>query len=223
MIYAVNKRTKTHRIVKDARDRNMLHEVIVKANDDGWIEWNGGECPLPSGHPVECLLRGHDNSYTINTKWASTQRWNPKSYYSDVIAYRPTLNTEETEMKQQWSGEGLPPVGTVCELSGDCGFYSLQLDQITELEEGEHVVVIGHAVRRDNGCTCITIQSMNDLSIGFSTGNSEWMVRPIKTDRDRWIEAAMGAASCPDRAPLVRNYFESIYDAGLAKLPEQEK
>lgn len=206
MIYAVNKRTKTHRIAKDARDSNMLHEVIIQADADGWVEWNGGECPLPGGHPVECLLRGHDNSYTINTKWASTQRWNPKSYYSDVIAYRPILNTEETEMKQDNADSHL--------VAGQEYEYSFAMfKNPVDADIRDAVKFIGM-----DGA-----QAVVRTSRGTLMHTSAGCLRAVRSDRDRWIESAMGAASCPDRAPLVRNYFESIYDAGLAKLPEQTK
>lgn len=222
MIYAVNKLTKEHRLLEH-RDfgpgRSVDDWHYVNCDADGWIEWKGGDQPMPD--LAKCQLK--DNAVS-GEEWikfkAEEVKWDSPT---TITHYRPILNAEETEMEQEWSGEGLPPVGTVCELSGDCGFYSLQRDQITELEEGEHVVVIGHAVRHDNGCTCITIQSMNDLSIGFSTGNSECMVRPIKTDRDRWIDLAGAIESCMPDSYQPHELLAKLYDSGLAKLPEQTK
>ena len=64
MIYAVNKRTKEHRVLPLMHIDGIGYyagecpdDYIVKADADGWIEWLGGECPLPDNHPYEAKCK----------------------------------------------------------------------------------------------------------------------------------------------------------------------
>ena len=55
MYYAVNKWTKEHRVHAPGEPYS-LDECIVYADADGWIERNGGECPLPDGAKHEVMF-----------------------------------------------------------------------------------------------------------------------------------------------------------------------
>ncbi|MFC7091932.1 hypothetical protein ACFQH5_20530, partial [Halomonas salifodinae] len=60
VMYAIHGRTKEHRPYRDAAFRPEGYEhvwEIVQADADGWIPWEGGECPLPSGQWVEVRYR----------------------------------------------------------------------------------------------------------------------------------------------------------------------
>lgn len=57
------------------------HKPEAKANDDGWIEWEGGKCPV-EGH-VFVDIKLHDGNLYIKTK-AHVWSWND----SHIIAYR---------------------------------------------------------------------------------------------------------------------------------------
>lgn len=106
-------------------------------------------------------------------------------------------------MKQDWSGSGLPPVGTVCMFNSYDG---------TSMEgEITHILKSGKA-------------AIIEYYEGFDIGTEE-KFSPIRTDRDRWIEAAVKALR-----PTMGRFAEEecgiigmIYDAGLAKLPNEEK
>lgn len=53
-------------------------------DDDDWIEWNGGKCPVPGDTVVQVKLR--DN--LKGTNHACRYRWTRIGNYDDIIAYR---------------------------------------------------------------------------------------------------------------------------------------
>lgn len=53
-------------------------------NKDGWIEWKGGECPVPEGVRVEVVFR----DFYGDMRCPETFRWGHKGDGSDIIAYR---------------------------------------------------------------------------------------------------------------------------------------
>ena len=46
-------------------------------------------------------------------------------------------------------------------------------------------------------------------------------VRPLKSDKDRAIDAAVAATILKD-GPRIRSALSDIYDAGLLRLPEEQ-
>lgn len=60
-------------------------EPADPASDDGWIEWKGGERPIPNGTPVDVVFR--DNS-SMDLWSASSVAWNHSGGHSDIIKYR---------------------------------------------------------------------------------------------------------------------------------------
>lgn len=55
-------------------------------SDDGWIEWNGGECPVDSETPV-CIRVRKGEEYK-NGLPASAWSWRREGSPYDIIAYR---------------------------------------------------------------------------------------------------------------------------------------
>lgn len=53
--------------------------------DDGWIEWKGGDCPVPLDVVVEYKMRG-DHGFAQTD--AGEVRWEHKGLLGDIIAYR---------------------------------------------------------------------------------------------------------------------------------------
>ena len=51
---------------------------------DGWIEWNGGECPVPGDTIVQIKLRGG----VENSGLAWRYGWDKYNNASDIVAYR---------------------------------------------------------------------------------------------------------------------------------------
>ena len=62
---------------------------LVTTDDDGWIKWNGGDCPLEDG--ARCSIRascgsGYGSDLCHHPeKW----RWTHKQDYNNITAYRP--------------------------------------------------------------------------------------------------------------------------------------
>lgn len=89
--------------------------------DDGWIEWNGGDCPVQKGTLVDVKYRDGeevlnlkaleiDNGYVSDASWAF---WRHSMSLSDIIAYR--LSQPEVAESPAWDGKSIPPVGVECE------------------------------------------------------------------------------------------------------------
>lgn len=70
-----------------------------------WIEWNGGECPVPPETTVEVRFRGGrtSNMDAPGADW----RWSHHGEGSDIVAYRVREKTEaprETALARQEGG-----------------------------------------------------------------------------------------------------------------------
>jgi len=114
--------------------------------------------------------------------------------YMDSLIPRPT----------QWRGpeDGLPPVGTVCEVR--C------------VEEWHRCTVVAH-LKDHMGMTDAVFQAEDDWD--FRQGPE--MFRPIKSDKERAVEAALKVMPYPG-SPSTRADLERAYDAGLLRLPEEQ-
>ncbi|HHG2178242.1 TPA: hypothetical protein ACPUUO_004789 [Klebsiella pneumoniae] len=116
------------------------YEAELAAKNEGWIEWGGGECPVPRGTLVDVRYRDGKqlnalsaNYGTLNPRDASFVFWRNYGCEKDIIAYRLHQPQEAVQVKADdeadlnecigqdaapvWNGEGLPPVGCVCERS----------------------------------------------------------------------------------------------------------
>lgn len=115
------------------------YEAALAAKNDGWIEWGGGECPVPRGTLVDVRYRDGNENHQVGagTPFDDTGSnpdrnatdWENDDSPLDIIAYRLHKPQEATEADDEadlnefigqdvapvWSGEGLPPVGCVCE------------------------------------------------------------------------------------------------------------
>jgi hypothetical protein len=54
-------------------------------DDDGWIEWNGGACPVPPDTAVEIRFR---DGFTHRSNAACNWKWSHYGGFSDIVAYR---------------------------------------------------------------------------------------------------------------------------------------
>lgn len=71
------------------------YEAALSAKNDGWIEWGGGECPVPRGTLVDVRYRDgrqlnalSANDGTLNPRDASFVFWRNDGSEKDIIAYR---------------------------------------------------------------------------------------------------------------------------------------
>lgn len=108
------------------------YEAALAAKNDGWIEWAGGECPVPGDTEVlvKCKSEG---AWDYRCKQRADEvSWTHDDSMLDVIAYRlhQPQQAEQPEASEEdlndcigqapvtaWSGWGLPPVGCECERS----------------------------------------------------------------------------------------------------------
>jgi hypothetical protein len=56
--------------------------------DDGWIEWKGGDCPVPKDATVQVEYRGYSNSSIQSNHSAGILEWNHLGIHDDIIKYR---------------------------------------------------------------------------------------------------------------------------------------
>lgn len=105
MKYLVNRETKEHVAV----DRDVMLDYspkdwrIVEADEEGWIKWDGGECPLPDG--VACDIKDADSDILTRIKVPSVMRWSKIGSGGDIIAYRPILDEQESVVKESLTTE----------------------------------------------------------------------------------------------------------------------
>lgn len=71
---------------------NTLEELIElserlagEEQQDGWISWGGGGCPVAEGTKIEVRFRRGE---TYETVYGPALCWNVDGYNSDIIAYR---------------------------------------------------------------------------------------------------------------------------------------
>ena len=66
--------------------REEYYQAYPKADADGWIEWNGGECPV-SGDDIVDVTYSTNGSKSFSTA-ANRLRWSKRGLGGDIIAYR---------------------------------------------------------------------------------------------------------------------------------------
>lgn len=120
--------------INDVRREEVTKEEFEDAiaKNEDWIEWAGGERPVDSDAIVEIKFRWH-NQHQYNNDRAGDFYWAHTGSNADIIAYRlqqPGIDTRtnDDQLEQdlnecigqdidipEWDGEGLPPVGTICQ------------------------------------------------------------------------------------------------------------
>ena len=110
-------------------------------------------------------------------------------------------------MNIKWDGQGLPPVGTVCE-----GFTQDSARQWRWLE----VEMLKHNNLKSGEC------AVHAVHHGVLRWCSEF--RPIKSDKEKWIDKSLGSLGHYfDAGDYQRRLFSHIYDAlisGELPIPE---
>lgn len=117
------------------------YEAALAAKNDGWIEWGGGDCPVPRGTLVDVRYRNGEENHHVGAGLSfcdagsnpdlNAEDWSKDDASLDIIAYRlhQPQEVEQAEADDEsdlnecigqapapiWNGEGLPPVGCECE------------------------------------------------------------------------------------------------------------
>lgn len=208
------------------------YEAALAAKNDGWIEWGGGECPVPRGTLVDVRYRnGKENHHvgaglsfcdTGSNPDMNAEDWSKDGTSSDIIAYRlhQLQEVAQTEAEQEadlnecigqepvttWSGEGLPPVGCECEVSVD----------------GGRSWCTYRAINEKNGARLIEIGNFTE-----EFQNNNWIFRTTRSEadrkRDKAVQALCNAGGGNGRVDEKSGYgscWFDIYDAIVAgKIP----
>tara|TARA_B100000408_G_scaffold72775_1_gene55666 strand:- start:375 stop:1019 length:645 start_codon:yes stop_codon:yes gene_type:complete len=212
MIYAVNRLTKEHRVVEERYSGGMRLPCrnpnlgkgwdYIQADADGWIEWKGGECPLPD----DCSYKTkHKSGSFFNGSMPQTFGAHWRGLSDPVVAYRPIFDQPASEEPSGWDGVGLPPVGSKVEARRNDNDW-LQVE------------VVAH----DDGGIIYRDPSTADHAYKWAIGGG---IRPIPTPRERWVEKALSLDCDPCAGMLSRKDFcGELYDAlASGELPTPEK
>lgn len=87
-----------------------------------WIEWNGGECPVPDGVYVELLVYGVGSVFTRNAsvaKWAMSR----PTEIGEVVEYR--IVKEEPEAIQGFNASGSKYLRSIQTIGGKVDVYAV--------------------------------------------------------------------------------------------------
>lgn len=113
------------------------YEAALAAKSEGWIEWDGGECPVEKVTLIDVRYRD-SNDYpdaigvqALSGNGAGSACWERDGYSNDIIAYRlhkpqgaeQAKTDDEADLNecigqdaaQVWGGEGKPAIGEKCE------------------------------------------------------------------------------------------------------------
>lgn len=147
-----------------------------------WINWGGGECPVPDDALVEVQFRNRTAFHVAKNSDANLLRWSQDGSDMDIIAYRMSMPSEkyaQFEASQVWNGEGLPPVGCECEysLNGGKTWWNCKVDYIV----GTQGVVM----------LCDTFEGVQYVQ--FSSYGNALKFRPTRSEAERKREKAVQA------------------------------
>lgn len=154
------------------------YESALAAKNEGWIEWGGGECPVPGDTEILIKCKSEGAWDYRHKQRADEVSWTHDDSMLDVIAYRLHKQKEAEQDKANlnecigqdatpaWSGEGLPPVGCFCEV--EC------LDGMLVYGHGESGEVIAH----------VENTAVIRMSYGLGCFEARFL-RPIRTEAER--------------------------------------
>lgn len=201
------------------------YEASLAAKNEGWIEWGGGECPVPGDTDVLIKCKSEGAWDCRRKQRADEVSWTHDDSALDVIAYRLHQPQEAEQAKADeeadlnecigqdaaplWNGEGLPPVGVEIEYSFAKVNYRTDFSRGKVLAYGMQNVFMEHWASKNE-----FIQPLDKIEF-----------RPIRSEADRKRDEAVEAIDryMPEFIPDTPNDYynaKKIYDAIAAgKIP----
>lgn len=177
-------------IVDDYGDDEVTraeYEAALAVKNEGWIEWGSGECPVNPSEMVDVIF-GHGGRMSTNI--ADCWRWNHGGTDSDIIAYRLHKPQEAAQPKADeeadlnecigqdaapvWNGEGLPPIGCVCEWQDK---NTKQWQPVKVVYSSEWVTVI-REINKERG------DDLVEIAIENYGDDARLKFRPIRSAED---------------------------------------
>lgn len=194
-------------VYKPSRDEAV--EIVER------IIANGGEC-IDAVAGMDAEPESNFYQYDTYSCWGFVPR---KGSYTGVHDWYESGDSTQLTMpqvramlpcekydgvKQEWNGEGLPPVGTVCEF--------------IQILEGTSFGWKGPAQVEYYG-TELVVLKMNGKSVVTEGCVTYGMFRPLRTARDNFIERTIEIIGSEEGT--VEEILGRLFDAGLAKDAEE--
>ena len=208
MIYAINEKTKEHQVCQNCDDADVGDVLagrvagetwrLVQADEDGWIRWEGDECPLPSYS--KCLWKSDDGFVSNSPVHAGGMMWaqgrRAVTHYRPILEDRADQRSDEMPVKEaapEWDGVRWPPkVGQKLE----CGGY------IAEVIHVDGPYVVGW----DASSTASGLLERQDC-------------RPIRSEEDRAVDDMKAVAGVsyvkPEHMEMITR---ALYREGYRKV-----
>jgi hypothetical protein len=205
--YEVGTVAEFHAMTDKLRNKPTWEQVLAVMPDAKWLaQGSDGGWWAYTSKPSGCGSRMVKSGVACSVRHGEVI-----GDWKDTLEPLPADHIECTDV---WNP--MQPVGTKIEVRSDCVGV-----------KWEPAVVIAHGT--EFGKACLVLQA-NDEVLVWSMEDSikrTW-VRPLRTDRQRAVEAALSAIDqdyeCPGATPkkYVENAIIQLYDAGLLRLPEGE-
>nr|DAH11558.1 MAG TPA: hypothetical protein [Caudoviricetes sp.] len=191
------------------------YEAALAAKNDGWIEWGGGECPVPGDTDVLIKCKSEGVWDCRRKQRADEVSWTHDDSALDVIAYRLHQPQEvaQTEAEHEadlnecighgaapvWNGEGLPPVGCECEWQDK---NTKQWQPVKVVYASEWVTVI-REINKEKG------DDLVEIAIENYGDDARLKFRPILSESELKREEAVKAITLTG---WCQTAAEEIYD-----------
>jgi len=104
------KRQAYYHLDDDFNPDSIYRRPVTETQDDGWIPWNGGECPIDPDCLVYYKMRNNDSE--CRPVKAKSLKWDHDEAPYDLTAYRifrPSAATDKspTPSRYQWTYKGV--------------------------------------------------------------------------------------------------------------------
>lgn len=102
-------------------------EVAEVEIPDGFVKWEGGECPVKVGDSLRILWREgvQSGTFVVDDVWATQRAWEPGAHDDDIIAYRVLPIEPAAEAKGDSEGEVASAAGLRAEAESDAKMRDL--------------------------------------------------------------------------------------------------
>ena len=186
------------------------------AASEGWIEWEGGECPVDTSEIIDIKFRDGE----IETDKALGWRWHHDNNCADIIAYRlhqPDINSRanddrlEQDLNEcigqdvdmpEWNGDGFPPAGCKCEV--------MESNPLSVFDKWTSCTVIYFNLREGRETQVCIIDDNGDFAILY--GNDGVKFRPLRTEEKKAREKlAASLHIAAGASPIELNGIGPLY------------
>lgn len=216
-------------------------QMELEARNEGWVIGEWSENPIENGLMIDaavtleicCSIQTHLSESLVWCGDVIAYRLSNAEGYKDGVKVESTCHEYEEvngdyilQNKTEWNGEGLPPVGAVCEITNNgqgMPADELNLDEhciVDTWADGDAVRVLCHVVM--HGKTLAVVQNVEKEQVSSIALK---FIAPIRTHKERVIEAVLKVSNF--RHAVKEDYaiecLGKIYDAGALSMPNDKE